>query len=161
MKYVLFVPLLLFYFRSTAQKVDSSLISRVKEYPSHLYQQSKAYGIKIELKGIYLHNQQLYFSFAISNCTRLSYPIDFIHFYMRDKVIAKRTSVQELDLVPLYMDTVAIVSAKAKQNFVMVLPQFTIPTAKECILELFELSGGRNLSLKVTNKCIFQARSLF
>ncbi len=160
MKYVLLILLLFSYHLLPAQKADSSVISKVKETSSFLYQQSKAYGIRIELEGVFLHNQQLYFSFAIFNRTRLNYPVDFIHFYIRDHVKLKRTSVQEVELVPLYMDLVTNVPAKSKQNFVIVLPQFTIPGAKECILELFELNGGRNLTLKVTNKCIFQARAL-
>jgi hypothetical protein len=160
MKYVLLIFLLFSYNLLQAQKADSAIISKVKESGSLLYQQTKAYGIRIELKGIYLHNQQLYFSFCISNRSHLNYPVDFIHFYIRDRVTVKRTSVQEVELVTLYIDPLTNVPAKSKQNFVIVLPQFTIPGAKECILELFELNGGRNLNLKVTNKCIFQARAL-
>lgn len=160
MKYVLLILLLFSSRPLTAQKADSSVVSKVKETGSFLYQQTKAYGIRIELKGIYLHNQQLYFSFSIFNRSRLNYPVDFIHFYIHDRVTVKRTSVQETELVPFYMDPVSHIPAKSKQNFVIVLPQFTIPSAKECILELFELNGGRNLTLKVTNKCIFQARTL-
>lgn len=160
MKYVLLILLLFSSRPLTAQKADSSVISKVKETGSFLYQQTKAYGIRIELKGIYLHNQQLYFSFTIFNRSRLNFPVDFIHFFLRDRVTVKRTSVQEVELSPLYMDPVTTVAAKSKQNFVIMLPQFTIPGAKECILELFELNGGRNLTLKVTNKCIFQARAL-
>jgi len=160
MKYVLLILLLFICELLPAQKTDSSIVSKVKETGSFLYEQTKAYGIRIELKGIYLHNQQFYFSFTISNHSRLNYPIDFIHFYIHDRIAVKRTSVQEIELAPLYMDSVAVVSAKSKQNLVMVLPQFTIPDRKECILELFELNGGRNLTLKVTNKCIFQVKTL-
>ncbi len=160
MKYVLLILLLFLFHVLPAQKADSAVLSKVKESGSFLYQQTKAYGIRIELKGIYLHNQQLYFSFAIFNRTRLNYPVDFIHFYIRDRVTVKRTSVQDVELIPMYMDPVSNIPAKSKQNFVIVLPQFTIPGTRECILELFELNGGRNLTLKVTNKCIFQARTL-
>jgi len=160
MKYILLIPIFLSCGLLHAQKIDSSIIAKAKEAGSFLYQQTKAYGIRIELRGIYIHNQQFYFSFTISNRSRLNYPIDFIHFYIRDRVTAKRTSVQEMELVPLYMDSVSNVSAKSKQNFVIVLPQFTIPDRKECILELFEFNGGRNLTCKVTNKSIFQAKVL-
>lgn len=160
MKYVLLILLFFLSQALPAQQADSAIVSKAKETGSFLYQQTKAYGIKIELKGIYLHNQQLYFSFSIFNRTRLNYPVDFIHFYIRDRVTVKRTSVQDVELVPIYMDAVSTVPAKSKQNFVIVLPQFTIPGAKECLLELFELNGGRNLNLKISNKCIFQARAL-
>jgi conjugative transposon TraN protein len=160
MKYVLSILLSLSYGLVYAQKADSSIAVKAKGAASFLYLQTKAYGIRIELKGIYVHNQLFYFNFFISNRSRLNYPIDFIHFYIRDRVTAKRTSVQEIELIPLYIDSVSNVSAKSKQNFVIVLPQFTIPDRKECILELFELNGGRNLRLKVTNNCIFQVRAL-
>lgn len=160
MKYVLLIPLFLLCHELPAQKVDSGFVRKVKENRSFLDLEAKAYGIRIELKGIYQHDQLLYFSFSIFNRSRLNYPVDFIHFYIRDRITVKRTSVQELELLPLYMDTVSMVPTKSNQNFVIVLPQFTIPGAKECILELFELNGGRNLSLKITNKNIFSTKPI-
>lgn len=160
MKFVFLILLLFLSDVLPAQKADSAIVSKAKETGSFLYQQTKAYGIKIELKGIYLHNQQLYFSFTIFNRTRLNYPVDFIHLYIRDRVTVKRTSVQEVELVPIYFDPVSNIPAKSNQNFVIVLPQFTIPGTKECILELFELNGGRNLSLKIINKNIFSSKPL-
>jgi hypothetical protein len=160
MKYALLTLSLFFCDLLPAQKADSSVVGKVKETSSFLYQQTKAYSIRIELKGIYLHNQQFYFNFAITNRSRLNYPIDFIHFYIRDRVTVKRTSVQEIELVPLYIDSVSVVAAKTKQNFIIVLPQFTIPDRKECIFELFELNGGRNLTLKITNMDIFRIKPL-
>lgn len=160
MKYVFLIPFLVFPFLLPAQKADSSIVARVKESGAFLLGGSKAYGIRIELKGIYIHGQQLYFSFRVSNRSRLDYPIEFIHLYVHDKATAKRTSVQDVELTPLFSDTLSNVKAKTRKDFVIVVPQFTLPASKETMFEIFELNGGRNLKLKITNKFIFQARAL-
>lgn len=159
-RFALVILLMFFGAALHAQAVDSSAINRVKSYRSFLSTVSKAYGIRLKLKGLYVSRGQFYFSFQISNHSPLSYPVDFIHFYIHDRLSGKRSSVQELEMVPIYKDTLSCVHPGVDRDFMIVVPQFTIPNAQECLLEIFEQSGGRNLTLKILNRDLYRAKPL-
>ena len=160
MKYVVIFLFISLSFHLQAQNADSAFATKAKQAKTFLYETGRAFRITLQLTGIYVYQEQCYFSFAIHNKSKLFYPVDFIRFYIRDRVQTKRSSAQELEIIPVYLDSITDIPAKSTVKFVLSTGQFTIPDKKECFIEMFELNGGRNLSLKISNPLIFSARTL-
>ncbi|BDU25200.1 conjugative transposon protein TraN [Flavobacterium sp. GSB-24] len=120
---------------------------------------SKSFGIKFNLKGIYIHNGKYYFHTEITNQAHVPFQIDFITFKVVDKKLARRTVLQERMLTPLRtykpLDEVA---GKTIDKNVFLLDQFTIAHDKELQIEIFEKNGGRHQRLDVNNSDLIKAR---
>lgn len=114
-----------------------------------------------KLSGIYIKDDVIYYQLEIHNHSPLDFDIELLKFFITDKKRSKRSSVQENELVPLY---VAGNRSKVKAyNFsviVVALDKFTIPDAKFLRIQLMEKNGGRHFNLKVYNQQILKARIL-
>ena len=114
-----------------------------------------------KLSGIYIKDEVIYYQLEIHNHSPLDFDIELLKFFITDKKRSKRSSVQENELVPLY---VAGNRSKVKAyNFsviVVALDKFTIPDAKFLRIQLMEKNGGRHFNLKVYNQQILKARIL-
>ena len=114
-----------------------------------------------KLSGIYIKDDVIYYQLEIHNHSPLDFDIDLLKFFITDKKRSKRSSVQENELLPLY---VAGNRSKVKAyNFsvmVVALDKFTIPDAKFLGIQLMEKNGGRHFNLKVYNRQILKARML-
>ncbi len=119
------------------------------------------YKMSLALQGIYIKDNIMFYRVRIGNQSNINYSIDFLKFYIRDKVRIKRTASQELAIKPLYIyGNNEEVNGKSHTDLVYVLPKFTIPESKYLNIELFEANGGRHFSLPIKNKDIVNARLL-
>ncbi|MBS1735568.1 MAG: conjugative transposon protein TraN [Bacteroidetes bacterium] len=118
----------------------------------------KRFGIRLQLNGLFIHDNIMYFRLNIANETNINYDIDQLRFYIRDQKKAKRTATQEIEINPLYVkgDT-AVIVGQTERIFVYAVPKFTIPDKKYFVIELMEKNGGRYLQLHLKNKTIVKA----
>lgn len=159
MKKVIVISILLFsYSLLRAQKTDSALLATLAKVPAFMVFGKRSHNLVLSLETLHVKDEVYWLRFAIKNKSALSYPIELFRLYIRDKNHAVRSSQQEIELVPVYADTLHIVAAHSTRRFFVALPKFTIPDNKICSLEMFELSGGRNLFLEITNRQLFLAR---
>jgi conjugative transposon TraN protein len=134
----------------TIYKMDKRIIKHIG---------AKSFGIQFILKGIYIHNGKYYFHTELVNRTNVPFQIDFINFKVIDKKLAKRTVVQERPLIPLRIyKPLDEIGAKAVEQNVFLLDQFTIADDKVLQIEIFEKNGGRNQILQVENSDLIRAR---
>ncbi|GHT38229.1 conjugative transposon protein TraN [Bacteroidia bacterium] len=119
---------------------------------------SRNFGIQYLLKGLYSHNELLFFHLQLKNTSTVSYSVDYVTFKIVDKKVAKRTAMQEQIIVPLrsYNQMTGIAGNKEERT-VFALPKFTIPNDKQLVIELAEKDGGRNQTLYVENADLVQA----
>lgn len=116
-------------------------------------------GMCLQLKGIYVKDDNLYFQLSLKNETNLNYSIDQLRFYIRDKKKVKRTASQEQEIQPLFVNNKTdIIKGRSEEVFVFVLPKFTIPDQKYFFIQVMEKQGGRHLKLKVSNRTIVQSK---
>ena len=119
---------------------------------------SKNFGIQYLLKGIYSHNELLFFHLHLKNKSTVAYNMDYIVFKIVDKKVAKRTAMQEQIITPIRSyNQVTGVAGKREERTVFALPKFTIPDDKQLIIELMERDGGRNQTLTVENADLVRA----
>jgi len=122
---------------------------------------SRNFRIQYLLKGIYSHNELLFFHLQLKNKSTVSCNIDHITFKIVDKKVAKRTAMQEQVIVPLRSyNQVTGVAGNREQRTVFVLPKFTIPNDKQLVVELVEKDGGRNQTLIIENSDLVQAETI-
>jgi conjugative transposon TraN protein len=119
---------------------------------------SKNFGVQYLLKGIYSHNELLFFHFQLKNTSTVSFDVDYLTFKIVDKKVAKRTAIQEQIIMPLrsYNQVTGVAGGKEERT-VFALPKFTIPNDKQLVIELMEKDGGRNQTLTVENADLVRA----
>ena len=121
----------------------------------------KRFGIQYLLKGIYVHNDLLYFHTEIKNQSNVPFDVDYITFKIVDKKVAKRTAIQEQVLFPLRAYNYAVrIAGKQSERTVFCLPKFTIPDDKQLVVEMNEKNGGRHQTFVVENEDLVQAETI-
>jgi conjugative transposon TraN protein len=121
----------------------------------------KKYEMSLGLLGLYIEKGIIYYQLELQNRSNISYDIDMLRFFIKDKSQSKRTASQELEQFPLsvYGNT-GFVAGKSKQTIVVALSKFTIPDKKFLYIQLMEKNGGRHLLLKVKNRDIIKAKRI-
>jgi conjugative transposon TraN protein len=138
---------------------DSRLV--LKQNVSGRIDQQSKYQMNLGLQDIFIHGNTLYYRIQIRNKSSISFDIKSLKFLIKDRKKAKRTSSQEIELVPLfvYNDSDRI-QAYASSTMIYAVKKFTIPDGKILWINLFEENGGRHLTLKIDNKDILKAKIL-
>ena len=121
----------------------------------------KRFGIQYLLKGIYVHNDLLYFHTEVKNQSNVPFDVDYITFKIVDKKVVKRTAIQEQVLFPLRAYNYAVrVAGKKSERTVFCLQKFTIPDGKQLVVEMNEKDGGRHQTFVVENEDLVQAETI-
>jgi conjugative transposon TraN protein len=121
----------------------------------------KRFGMQYTLKGVYSHNNLMYFHTELKNLTNVPFNVDYICFKIVDRKVAKRTAIQQQSIVPLrvYNQTV-VIGGKKTERTVFALPRFTLPEGKQLLVELNEKDGGRYQSFTLKNDDLIHAKGI-
>lgn len=108
--------------------------------------------ISLEVTGIFIQEDVLYFRLVFENDSKINYDIDQLRFFIRDKKKSKRTASQEIEMEPLYTTSNSeVIPDKSRIIKVYALEKFTIPEKKYLTIQIIEKNGGRNLDLDIKN----------
>ncbi|CCH57603.1 conjugate transposon protein (plasmid) [Fibrisoma limi BUZ 3] len=120
------------------------------------------YDVEANLRGLYYKDNVLYYKIAIKNKSNLNYDLDYIRFFIVDKTVAKETSHQELEVVPLYVynQPLVVIPGQNTVEKVFAFQKFTIPDDKVVQVILGEKNGGRTISFTMGNQDILNADTL-
>ncbi|SFH38002.1 conjugative transposon protein TraN [Pedobacter insulae] len=118
------------------------------------------FSVGMGLNGLYIKDNIMYYQLELRNKSNISYDIEQLRFFIRDKKKSKRTASQELEQTPLHIHgNVTILHQQSTQYLVIALQKFTIPDKKELIIQLMEKNGGRHLTLRLNNKHLMRSVS--
>jgi len=121
----------------------------------------KQFGMQYSLKGIYSHNNLLYFHTELKNSSNVPFNVDYISFRIVDKKVAKRTAIQEQSIVPLRAyNQMMVINGQKTERTVFALPRFTLPEGKQLLVELNEKDGGRHQSFTLKNDDLIRAKGI-
>ncbi|TDW52105.1 conjugative transposon TraN protein [Flavobacterium sp. 270] len=130
---------------------QSASLALSKKIKTSGFKKSK-FQIKLEVSGIFIHEDVLYLRLVFENKSKISYDIDQLRFFIRDQRKSKRTASQEIEIQPLYStSSSAVIPDKSEIIKVFALEKFTIPENKYLTLQLIEKNGGRHLEVNVNN----------
>ena len=121
---------------------------------------AKSNLVRLNLRGVYITGNILFFTFDIRNRSDIPYDIYFTRFYLRDRARSKRTSNMEKEIVPVhvYFTTDSTVKVGHPSTMVVAFEKFTIADQKYFSVELYEKNGDRNLACRIKGKDILKAR---
>lgn len=142
----------------------------VKRVLSDIYRQNRAdvkgihtrkYGVEVEVRGIYVHNDVIYLHVQIANNTNISFEVDYRRFVVADCKAAKRTAQQQRIIEPLRVcNDLSIVRGHQRQRIVFALPKLTLEEDKMLLLEIAEKDGARHQCLEISGKELLGAKAL-
>lgn len=119
---------------------------------------SQKFGIQATLRGIFIHNDLMYFHTAIRNRSNITYDIELFRFMVVDKKVARRTAIQQTIIEPVRMlNGTRTVPAKSTRRNVFVFPKITIPDDKVLTVEIIEKDGGRHQRYIIDNNDLVKA----
>lgn len=127
--------------------------------PTIKFIKERNHKMQLSLRGIYIHNNVIFYHFRIKNNSNINYDLDFNRFYIHDQSKVKRTASQEVEVKPIYVfGSNKFIKGKSSEDVVYAMEKFTIPDAKHLVIEMYEKNGGRNLNLFIKNRTIVNAR---
>lgn len=112
------------------------------------------------VQNIYMDESLLYVSLKLENNSGVTFPIDFVKFYVRDVETAKRQTIQEEELPIVLSQQLDPVYSLHTRSFVVAIPRITISSDKQIDLEIYEAKGGRHLRFPINSKIISNAKTL-
>lgn len=104
------------------------------------------------IKGIYIHEDKLYFRFVFENKSHIKYDFEYIAFYIREKKQNKNTTRENIQLQPVYVHHPVIsIQGKGIVESIYCFDKFTISDEKALYVDMIEKEGERNISLEIDN----------
>ena len=156
--------------RVLLREVGRERPATVKRVLSDIYRQNRAdvkgihtrkYGVELEVRGIYVHNDVIYLHVQIANDTNISFEVDYRRFVVADRKAAKRTAQQQRIIEPLRVcNDPLIVRGHQRQRIVFALPKLTLEEDKILLLEIAEKDGARHQCLEISGKELLGAKAL-
>lgn len=156
--------------RVLLREVGRERPATVKRVLSDIYRQNRAdvkgihtrkYGVEVEVRGIYVHNDVIYLHVQIANNTNISFEVDYRRFVIADRKAAKRTAQQQRIIEPLRVcNDPSIVRGHQRQRIVFALPKLTLEEDKMLLLEIAEKDGARHQCLEISSKELLGAKAL-
>lgn len=141
------------------ETIQSSAI-RVREAQPFLHAATRSQSTTIELKGVYLEQSTLWFTFSLRNSSVIDFPVEYVRFFIKDKRSGKRTVVQEKEMVPIYSEGADAVVGRSAKEMLFAFTPFTVPKGKILVVQIGEKNNGRFLQLRIKGKRILQAKWL-
>lgn len=156
--------------RVLLREVGRERPATVKRMLSDIYRQNRAdvkgihtrkYGVEVEVRGIYVHNDVIYLHVQIANNTNISFEVDYRRFVVADRKAAKRTAQQQRIIEPLRVcNDPSIVRGHQRQRIVFALPKLTLEEDKILLLEIAEKDGARHQCLEISSRELLGAKAL-
>lgn len=156
--------------RVLLREVGRERPATIKRVLSDIYRQNRAdvrgihtrkYGVEVEVRGIYVHNDVIYLHVQIANNSNISFEVDYRRFVVADRKAAKRTAQQQRIIEPLRVcNDPSIVRGHQRQRIVFALPKLTLEEDKILLLEIAEKDGARHQCLEISSKELLGAKAL-
>lgn len=156
--------------RVLLREVGRERPATIKRVLSDIYRQNRAdvkgihtrkYGVEVEVRGIYVHNDVIYLHVQIANNSNISFEVDYRRFVVVDRKAAKRTAQQQRIIEPLRVcNDPSIVRGHQRQRIVFALPKLTLEEEKILLLEIAEKDGARHQCLEISSRELLGAKAL-
>ncbi|MGN6419336.1 MAG: conjugative transposon protein TraN [Pseudobacter sp.] len=132
----------------------------VKEQHTFLKRTVRNLQVRLTLRKIIYHQDMLWFSLSLDNQSLINYHPEYIKFFVQDRKRAKRTAIQQKELIPVFIDTLVPIVGDQKRTIVIGFPAFTISRNQEVRVMISERNGGRSLELNISPSLLGRARLL-
>jgi hypothetical protein len=128
------------------------------ELKTFLHHTTTSEKLSLTLQGIFLKQNMLWFSLLLDNESPIEYTPAYTRWFIRDRHQFKRTAIQELPVVPVYVTPAAIIPGDSNRSLLMGFQPFALPKDKELVLQIGERNGARVLTMAIGHKEILKAK---
>lgn len=105
-------------------------------------------GLVLRLKELFYHQDEVYLEMEVVNRSEIDLELEVLEVYRINGKKGRRSSHQKVPMVPKMTHVKPeIVRTGQRQNFVYVLPKFTLGSSERLLLELQEAKGNRMIRL--------------
>lgn len=115
--------------------------------------------VKLSLSNNFSKDDLVWLEVSIFNGSPITYAPAYARFFMRDTKTAKRTAVQEAEMIPLYHTGFVEVTKHNTQLYVFAFKPFTVQRNKELVIQVGE-DSGRTLTLPLSHRTVQKIKSL-
>jgi conjugative transposon TraN protein len=122
--------------------------------------QRKQQDMRMQLKGIWFSENTLWYKLQFNNRSQVDFRTDYLRFFLRDRKRAKRTAIQETEMLPVYQSITRKIDGSGQAEWVIGFHPFTVPPDKKLIIQISEKGNGRTVILPVKSKIVLKARRL-
>lgn len=113
------------------------------------------------IKGVYINDNRIFFRVMIQNKSNIIYDFDYVAFYVKATKKQKNTTDENTQYTPISIhNNCKSIKANETKELVFEFEKFTIGKKKSLYIDVLEKNGERNLSLKVSNTMILNAREI-
>jgi Conjugative transposon, TraM/Domain of unknown function (DUF4138) len=149
--------------QSKALKDSLNMVSIACQPPGALpagsfLQRSRSEGMELDLRGIYLKDDLLWFWLRWQNHSPIDFVPSDIRWFIRDRRSFKRTAEQELTIEPVNAPGPVTIAGDSCLNQWTGLHSFTPGKGKELVLEAGEKNGGRVIQLVISPHALLKAK---
>lgn len=139
------------------------LFAKVRKQPDYIVANNVArlQKLTILLKGVYVDEAHVYFKFRLGNSSNVPFDVDYIAFSVTARKTKKTSTQERLQILPVGVDTkIHRVDAKSSCEVIYRFEKFTIGKEKILLAEVLEQGGDRNITLRIPEDFIIEARRL-
>ena len=139
------------------------LFAKVRKQPDYIVANNVArlQKLTILLKGVYVDEAHVYFKFRLENSSNVPFDVDYIAFSVTARKTKKTSTQERLQILPVGVDTkIHRVDAKSSCEVIYRFEKFTIGKEKILLAEVLEQGGDRNITLRIPEDFIIEARRL-
>ncbi len=106
-------------------------------------------GIKLRLQKMTYNISEVYLVIEVQNASGIDFEIDCLNIYRTNGNKKRKASYQRLQQKIIYKHKMPlIIKDKQSKRFIYVLPKFVLGDNEKLMIELKELKGSRNVTLK-------------
>lgn len=114
--------------------------------------------ISVELAGIWVNDNALFFKILMANSSNIVYDISSTNLYVKERTRVRKSSTDPIQKEPFYTYGKSTIPAKSEGNVViLVFDKFTISHDKKLVLEVVEKNGGRRVEFEIVKDLIIRA----
>lgn len=114
--------------------------------------------ISVELAGIWVKDDVLFFKLLMANNSNISYDISSTNLYVKERTRVRKSTTEPIEKEPIYTYGTPVIPAKSVDNiYIMVFEKFTISHDKKLVLEVVEKNGGRKIEFEIVKDLIIRA----
>jgi hypothetical protein len=106
-------------------------------------------GIKLHLQKVVYNTSELYLVVEVQNTSGIDFEVDYLNIYRTNGNKKRKASYQRLQQEVIYKHKMpSIIKDKQSKQLVYVLPKFVLGDNEKLQIELQELKGSRNVTLR-------------
>ena len=136
-----------------------TVANTIKSKRHSVYKSVHEGKVKLSLNNIFSKDDLLWIEVSVCNKSSIAYMPSYSRFFLQDAKTAKRTAVQENEIIPLYHTDFVEVRKHNTQLYVFAFKPFAVQKGKDFIIEIGEENEG-TLTLPVSHRTMQRIKSL-